>query len=308
MLVVTEVALSLVLLIGAGLMIHAIWGLVHVDIGFNPKKLVAMTINLPPDSYCKDSPKERTLKPKAAQVRKQIRERLQALPGVKTVSVSSRAPLWGCPIRLIGVGGQAPPALHNAKVQNLPFAAFQPVSPDYFRTLQVPLLKDRQLTQQDNQSSPRVALINETFARRYFPSQDPLGKVVRIGYWDNSHEDPPRQIVGVVRDSRQMLFSKPDPALYVPYAQLSPGFQGPHTTERTFITYVARTSVDPASLAPAMRRAESKVAPDVPIVKLRTVHEIREESLQARDMGFYEWLLIVFAGIAVALTVGGALE
>jgi putative ABC transport system permease protein len=304
-LLVAEVALSLILLIGAGLMIRNVWQLLHIDLGFNPRNLIAMTINLPEVSYCNYGPDEATLKPKAAQVRRQIRERLQALPGVRAVSITNHAPLWGCSGRIVGIGGQPPPAVGQTKAQDLPTACFQPVSPDYFRTLQVPLLKGRGFTDHDVQGSPRVALINKTFANRYFPSEDPLGKMVRLGYWDNSSEDPPRQIVGVVQDSRQILFYKPDPALYVPYTQLRPGFQGPNTMERTTIVYVARTSVKPASLETAMRRAEAKAAPDVPIVKLRTVDAIREQSLQARDMGFYEWLLIVFAAIAVVLTVVG---
>jgi putative ABC transport system permease protein len=303
-LLVAEVALSLILLIGAGLMIRNTWRLLHLDIGFNTNNLITMTIRLPDLTYYEQLPTERRLKPQAVQVRKQIRERLQVLPGIRTVSITNYAPLRGCPARIIGTGGQPPPAVRDVNTQNLPWACFQAVSPDYLRTLQVPLLKGRELTEQDNQGSPRVALVNETFARRYLPAQDPLDKVVRIGYWDNSTEDAPRQIVGVVGDSRQMLVRDPNPALYVPYSQLPPEFQGAGR-ERTTIAYVARTSIDPASLVPAMRRVESKVAPDVPIVDIKTVNEIRKETLQELDIGFYEWLLIVFAGIAVVLTVVG---
>jgi putative ABC transport system permease protein len=305
-LVVAEVALSLVLLTGAGLMIHNIWRLLHVDVGFNPENLITMRISLPEMSYCEDGPKERTLKPQAAQVRKQIRERLQALPGVKSVSVANTVPLWGCSSpRLISVGSQPPPRAGNVDTKDLPIACFQPVSPDYLRTLQVPLLKGREFTERDKEGSPAVGIINESFARRYFSSQDPIGKVVRLGHWDNAGEEPPREIVGVAGDSRQVLHVKPNPALYVPYSQLRPGFEGPQTQERTEIAYVLRTSIDPANLAPTMRRVESEVAPDVPIVDIRTMDDIREETLEATDSRFNTWVLIVFAGIAVVLTAVG---
>ena len=257
-LVVAEVALSLVLLAGAGLMIRNMWHLLRLDVGFNPENLITMQISLPDMSYCEDGPKERTLKPQAALVRERIRERLRALPGVKSVSVANRAPLWGCASsRLVSIGNQPPPRAGDVNSEDLPFACFQPVSPDYLRMLQVPLLKGREFTERDNEGSLAVSIINESFARRHFPSQEPIGKVVRLGHWDKAGEEPSREIVGVVGDSRQVLFRKPIPALYVPYSQLRPGFAGPQTQERTDIAYLVRASVDPASLAPTLRRVES---------------------------------------------------
>ena len=296
-LVVTEVALSLVLLIGAGLMIHNIWRLLRVDVGFNPENLVTMRIKLPQIPYTVGE-YDRTLSPQAELVRKQIRERLQALPGVKAVSVAGTSPLGGCVNRMISVGSQPPP---RGGGENAPWVCFHPVSPDYFRTLQIPLLKGRDFTERDNQSSPAVAVINETLARRYFPSEDPIGKLVRLGYMAN--EEPPREIVGVVRDSRQILTRKPYPAVYGPYSQLPPGFKWDEVEERIVISFVVRSSTDPASLAPAMRRIVSEVARDAPVLDIRTIDDLRQETLQWEQ--FYAWLLAVFAGLAVVLAAVG---
>jgi putative ABC transport system permease protein len=296
-LMVTEVALSLVLLIGAGLMIHNIWRLLHVNVGFNPENLVTMRIKLPQIPYTVGE-YDRTLSPQAELVRKQIRERLQALPGVKAVSVATLPPLWGFRGRTISVGSQPPP---RGDDKDATWVCFQPVSPDYFRTLQIPLLKGRGFMERDNQSSPAVAVINETLARRYFPSEDPIGKLVRLGYMAN--EEPPREIVGVVRDSRQILTRKPYPAVYGPYSQLPPGFKWDEMEERTVISFVVRSSTDPASLAPAMRRIVSEVARDAPVLDIRTIDDLRQETLQWEQ--FYTWLLAVFAGIAVVLAAVG---
>ena len=297
-LVVVEVALSLVLLIGAGLMIHNIWRLLHMDVGFNPKNLITMIIKLPQVPYTVGE-MEKTMSPQAKLVREQIRERLQALPGVKAVSVAHAPPLWGCGgNRPISVGSQPPP---RGGDRDAPWVCFQPVSPNYFRTLQIPLLKGRDFTRRDNQSSPAVAVINETLARRFFPSEDPLGKQARLG--SEGSQEPPLEIVGVVRDSRQALYREPFPTLYVPYSQLPSTFKWDLIMERIIISFVVRTATDPASLEPAMRRIVSEVARDVPVANIRTIDQIRDETL--RSSQFYTWLLAIFAGIAVLLTAVG---
>ena len=297
-LVVSEVALSLILLIGAGLMIHNIWRLLHLDLGFNPKNLITMVIKLPQRPYVQGD-KEESLSPKAAMIRKQIRERLQALPGVKSVSLAHNGPLQGCGgSRTVSVGNQPPPREKSGHAAGV---CFQPVTPDYFRTIQTPIVMGRDFTEQDKHGSPPVAVINEALAQRLFPSEIPIGKLVRLRYM--ASEGPPREIVGVVRDFRQNLLRKPFPELYVPYSQLAPSFIWDLINERIIISFVVRTAIRPASLAPAMRRIESEVARDVPVGWMGTTGDMQERFLHPSQL--YTWLLIVFAGIAVVLTVVG---
>jgi putative ABC transport system permease protein len=300
-LVVADVALSLVLLVGAGLMIHSIWRVLHVGVGFNTENLITMSVDLPKWAYITFDETRSMLRPKANEVREKIPERLEALPGVKSASVATLAPLWGCRHRIVGVNGQPPP---RGDEKDAPWTCFQPVGPDYFRTLQVPLLKGRGFTERDNGSSPPVALVNEAFVRRYFPSADPIGKVLRTNSWPLPEEDPRRQIVGVVGDVRQVVFREPAPAIYVPYTQLRFRFGGAEEMERTNIAFVIRTAIEPASLVPAMRRIALDVAREA-LVDFQTTDKIREQSVQGRGMKFYAWLLGIFAGIAVLLTAVG---
>ncbi|MBZ5582065.1 MAG: ABC transporter permease [Acidobacteriia bacterium] len=293
-LVVLEIALSLVLLTGAGLLIDDIRRLLHVSLGFDSRNLVMMRISLPMFQYLVDDGKSRTLKPQAVLVRQRIHERLQALPGVQSVSVSTLSPLEGCSIRYVSRENDPLPSVGV----NTPWVCLQPVTTEYFRTLQTPVVRGRPFTEQDNQRAPPAVVVNERLVTRYFPKEDPIGKVLNLMREEGDRE-PSVQIVGVVPDLRQSLLRRTYAAIYLPYSQMSAHFGGAHTRERTDIVYLVRTSTKPSNLEPVMRRVVSEAARDVPVIDLRTIDEIR--SLRVQRSNLYASLLTVFAVMAVML-------
>ena len=300
-LVIVEIALSLVLLIGAGLMLHNVWRTLHTDVGFNTENLTTMQITLPMFQYMVDDGKGRELTPRAALVRQRIQEELRALPGVRSVSVATSPPLSGCLSRYLSVGSQPPPP----PGRDAPWVCLHPVTTEYLQTLEIPLLRGRGFTEHDNESSPPVAIISESLVRRYFPNnEEPIGRIINLGRWDlQGNREPPLQIVGVVPDVRQNLTRQPFPAVYMPYSQLPARFGGPNTTERTVMAYIVRTAIDAGSLEPSMRRVVAEEARDVPVLGVQTIDDVKSRYLQRTLL--YTWLLAIFAGIAVILAAVG---
>jgi len=352
-LVVTEIALSLVLLIGVALMAHSIWSVLHIDTGIDEQGLATLTISLPAGAFqpyerstideglSLDERVERRLSsvftpaqlaaltpaelqrqksklklqmssqinqrgntpplPRSSLVREQIQEGLESLPGVESVSMAAVAPVLGCLSRSISVGDQPLPS-GQGEAQTV---CMNGVSPDYFRTLRIPVLKGRAFDNRDEADSSAVAVISEGLAARYFPDQDPIGKVLNIGRPSAPNlREPPVQIVGVVPDVRQSLLHAAFPALYIPYSQMPQvNLAGPFGGEGLNNSFVIRAAVDPESLQPAIRRLISEVNRNIVIGRNDTVSGTRVLYLRSRR--FYAWLLGVFAGIAVVLAAVG---
>jgi predicted permease len=299
-LVVAEVALSLILLVGAGLMLENIRRLLTVSLGFNPENLVTMRMSLPGGQYLEHDGDQKTLLPRAALVRRRIRERLQAVPGVALASVTdSSSPLRGCRSRLV-----SPATLEiapSAEGEDAPWSCYHPVSPNHFKVLQVPLVRGRFFTEMDAANAPKVAIINESMAGREFPNDDPIGQEIIIGQWDTPDKER-RRIVGIVKDVRQSAYRKPMPAMYVPYEQFPTVFQEPTSTRKN-LSFIIRTKTAPSSLYPALRKAAADAASDVPVVGIETVDDVQSASMLYSR--FYTWLLLTFAGIALALATAG---
>ncbi|HYO99374.1 MAG TPA: ABC transporter permease [Pyrinomonadaceae bacterium] len=285
LLVVMEVAVSLILLIGAGLLINSFMRLRNVDPGFRAENLLTMQVELPQVKYPEHA--QRTA------FYNELLSRIEALPGVKSAALTTNLPLYlqGNSIG-ISIEGIPDPAPGQGK---RPVVTTRVISPQYFKTMGISLLQGREFSEQDRADSPSVAVINETMARRYWPDQDPTGKRVTPGAPTSTDPDDWITVVGVVKDVRQFeLMTDPKPQMYLSYAQA--GFFAPNDL-------VVSTDLEPLSLAAAVRRTVWEVDKDQPVSKIRTMEEIVSESV-ARQR-FSMLLLGVFAALALVLAAVG---
>jgi putative ABC transport system permease protein len=280
-LVVAEVAISLVLLIGAGLLINSFIRLRTTDPGFDTDNMLTMSIDLP-------DPKYTEFKRRSAFYDDLI-QRVQSLPGVKSAAVTTNLPLLkqGNEISIAIEGRPALPPGQEIIITT------RMVSPNYFETMGMRLLKGRALSDQDRKNTPAVVVISEGMAKRYWPGQDPIGK--RISPGDPEKPEDWLQIVGVVNDVRQyQLDAQPKPQMYLTYAQV--GFYAPRDL-------VVKTDVDPASLAATVRRAVWEIDKDQPVSDISTMRVILNESITKQR--FSMLLFAIFAGLAMLLAAVG---
>ncbi|PYV36363.1 MAG: permease [Acidobacteria bacterium] len=281
LLVIAEVALSLVLLVGAGLLVRSFRAIQAIDPGYRAENLLAMNIEPPPSKY--GEPQQR------ASFFKQVLERVQVLPGVGSAAVVTNLPLRGSRGGSFGIQGRP-------QTRDLD-AEFRAISPDYFKTMKIPLL-GRQFTSGDERTSLPVAIINKTLQQRFFSSENPLGKRIKFGTADSGMM-PWLTIVGVVGDVRhEGLTTEPHAEAFVPYLQ-------PTTVDVAFLPreLVVRTAIDPASLIPTLRREVWAVDKDQPISKVRTFKQLLSDSLSAQR--FNMLLLSVFGLVGLFLAAAG---
>ncbi|HKG91684.1 MAG TPA: ABC transporter permease [Gemmatimonadaceae bacterium] len=277
-LVVGEVALSLVLLVGAGLMAKSFLRLRDVSPGFAPDRLLTAAIELPDAKY--DSGYKRT------DFARQAMERIGGLAGVRATAVVSPLPMGGDDRILAFVIEGRPPLAAG----ETPSAMHAYVSASYFGAMRIPLVKGREFNDQDRRGAPRVVLVSETFAKKFFPGADPIGQQLRIG----NTEGVPRAIVGVVGDVKHYsLRDESQAAMYEPYAQASP----------SNFTLVVRASGRPEELTAAVRREVRAIDADLPLTKMRTMDQVLAGSVAAQR--FNAALLAGFAGLALLLAAIG---
>jgi putative ABC transport system permease protein len=273
--VVAQVALSLILLVSAGLLIRSFDKLLRVDVGFRPERLLSLEYRLPRTKY----------KDVAAQwnFHRQVVEQIQQVPGVQSVSLVRGLPFSGngattaitLPDREPPPKGMEPEVMVNT------------ATPNYFETLGIPFIEGRLFGDQDQANTPAVLIINQTMARRFWPNQDPLGKQINVGGSAGT-------VVGVVGDAKHYwLEEESKPQMYAPYSQ-QPGL---------FATVVIRTSVEPLSLSESVRQALWKVDADQPMWKIRTVEFLVNRS--TADRKFLMALMGIFATLALVLTIIG---
>jgi putative ABC transport system permease protein len=279
-LVVSEIALALVLLVGAGLMVRTLAGLIHVNLGFNPKNILTLRAPLSGDRY-----KE----PRAcAEFWEHVVARVEALPGVEAASVSRGVPIMGWSGQYFTTAENP-----NPPAGQVPDANYEIVGPDYFRTMQIPLHRGRGFNDHDTQSAERVVIVNETLARTSWPGQDPLGKQLRVG-----DDAPWLSVIGVAGDVLSQgaewgIHSE----MYVPVGQY-PWLQGPqHLVVRT------SASVKPESVIRAVVEQIHRINKDVPVTDVETMEQITLESIAQQRMVMA--LLVSFAGLALALSTLG---
>ncbi|HYY43254.1 MAG TPA: ABC transporter permease, partial [Pyrinomonadaceae bacterium] len=281
LLIVSEVALSLVLLIGAGLLLRSFMRLQAVELGFRPQRVLTFRLTPAGASFRQDA--------QYAAFYSQVAERIKALPGVDAVGVINTLPLAKGPTSGFMVEGR--PALTRDK---WPGVNYRNVSPDYFRTLNVPLLQGRMLDEHDNDSAPLAVVVNQSLVRRDFAGEDPVGKRINLGGRGPDGQPIWFEIVGVVADVRSLeLNTEPTPEIYTSYLQ--DAFAG--------MSYVVRSSVEPESLLPSVREAMRQVDKTQPIAEVREMEQI--VSAAAAQPRLNSLLLGSFAGLALLLAAAG---
>jgi putative ABC transport system permease protein len=305
-LAVSEVALAMVLLIGAGLMINTMLRLHKIDPGFDPKNITTLSVQLPEGGkYIERVPKTDIEKPlpSIAAFGQRVLERVGALPGVESVGLISGSPNEELTFSVLG---------HSAPLsETKPWAVRSVVSGNLFRTLKIPLKKGRYLSESDTQSAPWTVVVNEAFVRRYFPGEDPIGQQVLLRYDPYpviGEENRPRQIVGVVGDVRHFGPAEPvPPFIYVSYLQQPSAFPGGSVVPLLNQTLMVRTSSSLTSqdtgLASAVRKTVAELDPDLPVTDVMTMDQALEESVG--NIRFYMNLFGIFAGIALSLALVG---
>ena len=273
LLIVFEVALSLVALIGAGLFLHSLYVAQQSDPGFEREKLLIVLFNV--GSVGMD-------KARGEEFYRQVQERVRAVPGVESVSLASNGPFNPGFLNSIKIEGQ--PATEKTL-----YSAVNTVTPSYFQTLGIPLLRGRDFRETDGPQAPPVAVVNEAMASRFFPGQEVVGK--RFAFFD---EDTYIEIVGVARDSLQGgLNETPKPLIYLPLRQ-------------DYVPAVAlcvRTAGDPAALVKTVRGEVQALDPNLPLIGVSTISEMTARVLWAPRMGAV--LLTLFGSLALLLAAIG---
>ena len=280
--VVAEIALAVVLVVGAGLLARSLAAIAAVDMGFSPERLLVLRTSVPVRSADEA--------PRATAFYRDLLPELRAVPGVR-----SMAAVTSLPTQVGSNGGywlEGGPTFQQLGIAGSPQAIFTVVTPDYFRTMGVPIRRGRDFTDGDTRDAPLVAIINDALARASFAGQDPIGRRIQCGLDTLDF----MTIVAVVGDVRTWGPQRPAQAeIFMPYEQ--------HPGPATALNLVARTELaDPLTLADTMRRKIADRNPDVP-VRASTM----ESTLETASAGprFQTFLLIVFAGVALVLALAG---
>ena len=283
-LVVTEVALALVLLIGAGLLIRSFARLQDVQPGFDASHLLVADVPVSPNAYAQP--------PRRMSLFDQMILRAKTLPGVTAAGAALILPVTGSgSVIHFNIQGRPPKTPHDYIL-----IGYRPVSSEYLQTLRVPLLAGRMLNEADTERSPYVAVVNQSMAKQYFPEESPLGKHIQIGATPDA-QIPWAEIVGVVGDMKQSLATEASAEMYIPYRQadsLIPIFA---------MSMVLRTANDPHGEVTALRSAVHDIDADQPLVNFRTMQENIATSVS--DPRFRTMLLGIFAASALLLSVIG---
>jgi putative ABC transport system permease protein len=278
-LVVAEIALSLVLLVGAGLMIRSFARLLSIDPGYDSRNLLTFRISLPNSRY-----------PKSSQVLafyREALERIKACPGVESAAFSNTLP----PSSTETDGGFYVEGHEPSDLNQAPDTNYDPISPEYFQTMKTPLIAGRYFTEQDSNAKSVVAIISETMAREFFGGPNAVGKRMKAlafggkNWWE---------VVGVVGDERFFGWESELPLItYVPHSVFP----------ETDMAFVVRTKIDPMSVSSSLRQAIWSIDKDLPFTEVRTMDQRLTQSFSERR--FHMILLGVFAGLALILSVVG---
>jgi putative ABC transport system permease protein len=276
-LVVSQVALTVILLTGAGLLIKSFVRLQQTPLGFRPEQLLTARISLPRSAYATPQQRQSFADRLLEETRKQ--------PGMQEAALTSFLPF--------AIGNNTFVILMNGQEEvrpGMPTANFRAVSSDYFRVMGIPLLKGREFSGADHERAPIVAVINETMAKRYWPNANPIGQRIK----ETSNERAWREIVGIVGSVRHRARGEEaKPEMFVPLSQVPP----------TTLNVAVRTQVEQASFAATLRRSVTAIDANLPVFEVRTMEERLFESVaQPR---FRTVLLGVFAALALVMAVIG---
>jgi putative ABC transport system permease protein len=278
-LIVSEIALSFMLLVGAGLLVKSFLRLRDVSPGFNPSNVITTRLSTA-GKYPSGAPR--------AQLFQQAVDKIKTVPGVVAVGGVLSLPLGG---DAFNVGRSFIREGRPMTPEESSNAGYLVITPDYFRAMQIPLTTGRAFSDQDSDQSPKVLIINQTMARQSWPGENPIGK--RVTIWRD--EKFPREIVGVVGDTKATLDTDPGPQMYVPYAQ------DPNWGSLTLV--VRTTSSDPAGLAPALRNEIRSLDKALPLYNVKTLEEVVATDVAPRRSSML--LFAAFATVALLLSVIG---
>lgn len=281
-LAVVEVSLAMVILVAGGLLIRSFRLVTSVNPGFDPKNVIEAEVSLPQFQYA--TPQQWTI------FSNELLDRLHAQPGLRDSALAAPLPMdrqgeANFPFSIVG----DPPLPAGQS----PTADYATVSPDYFRTMRIPLLRGRLFSDQDSPSNPKVAIISEALARRYFANKDPLGRQMKFGFPPNT--DVSREIVGVVGDVRDAALSRqPGPMMYVPFAQ-APLYGG---------EVVVRSSLSASSVAAGIRQAVGSIDKNLPVTDVESFNDavgksISQERFRTFLLGSFSALALLLAAIGI---------
>jgi predicted permease len=279
-LVILEVALALIVLTGAGLMIQSMKNVLNVAPGLNPTNLLVMNMSLPQENTFYGPPTH-------PQFAHELQAQVGSIPGVVSVSAISQLPIGGGRAgRGFVIEGRPDPG------ENQPGASYSIICPNYFRTMEIPMVSGREFTEQDSQNAPGVIIINETLAKRLWPDEDPIGKRIKIGRFDV--DAPWLTIIGIHKDVKQGgLDQQVRPQLFRPYNQAA----------WPSMSIVVRTTANPTSFINPIKQALARVEPERGVSGISTMDEIMYDSLGARR--FPMMLLLAFSFVAITLAAVG---
>jgi len=280
-LVVAQTAIGLVLLVGSGLLIRSFIRVLNIDPGFDAKHVLTARLGIPfDDRYKRDA---------HYQLHQQVMEKLAAQPGVQAVSAG-----WPLPLSDSNASVSFSIVGRPVAKSDEPSESISVAMPGYFETMRIPLISGRTFTEQDQTSSPPVVIINQAFAKKYFPGQNPIGQHMLSDLGDGTINHPIREIVGVVGDTkRKGLTTNAEPEYYMPYSQ----------AVITNLYFTIRTQGNPAGIENAIRAAVSQIDSGVPVYNVTPLESyVARSEAQQR---FQAILLSCFAGIALLLSAIG---
>jgi putative ABC transport system permease protein len=277
-LVIAEVSLAMVLLVGAGLLVRSFQGLLSVNESYTPETLLTMNMTLPDTQYGKDSER--------INFHEQVQQRLAAIPGVKSAALVTQVPYangGGAPTQEFSIEGQPPTQRYESRD-----AIIETASPSYFGQMNIALRDGRFLSDADGVESARVTVVSASLVRRFFPSQNPLGKHIKMGKADSDH--PWMTIVGVVSDLHYSWIVKEDlPTIYRSYRQSPPDYT----------TLVLRTSGDPLKFVAVARAEIAAVDPNLPMYNIKSMDKVITESIVG--IAYVATMMAVVGVIALVL-------
>src|SRR5712664_498898 len=299
LLVVSEVAMAVLLLAGAGLLIKTFGALRHTDPGFSADHLLTMQMQLSPETDFPNGHEDA-----AIQFYRNLSARVDALPGVKNSGITTTLPLgfgmgWG---KYFDVAGHTPPT----SLDNVPDVRFQLSTPGYLPTIAARLRDGRFFSDDDSQTAPGVAIINESLARQFFPNENPIGKSIRMfpplellapDARKPETYPPLRTIVGIIADMKDQAINRPSfPTVYAPYAQY-------HNEGWGINVFAVRTSGDPLAAISMVRDQIHALMPNIPVAEVASMEQLLARSLSRAR--FSMLLLSVFAALALVLAAVG---
>jgi putative ABC transport system permease protein len=285
-LVVSEVALSLMLLIGAGLLIRSLSVLRHVNPGFDPSRLLTLEVAIPSTKFSEPMQQVRYFD--------RVLDQVRDLPGVQSAGLIDSLPLSGGSHQPVSVEGR--PVVPMAEQ---PEVDVRLISPGYISAMHIALLSGRDIDRSDVQGRPGAVLISQSFAKLFWPNENPIGKHLTLYFF----RDLPRVVVGVVADVKldALNETRPTPALYTPLAQVAPTTGG--TWHSFGMNLAVRTNADPLNVASMVTNSIREVDAEVPLLSIQTMEESVSASLSPQR--FTMLLLVAFAGTALLLAAAG---